>query len=652
MKKQWWLYALLIGGLFGLGFQSDTALATGSYCQIAGSSNLTFDGVNDFVNLGNQPSIQLSGDMAISAWVKLNAGTTGQYLGIAGKLNNAQGFSLVRHENNRFRFWIANGFSFTGLDSSTTYTDTDWHYVTAVLQNGSARLYVDGQLHSQGGSNLTIADSGQFAHIGRQYSNFSGRYFAGQIDDVRFYNRALNAGEVTAGMSSFPIIPDPGLAGYWNLNEGQGQIVYDLSGNNNQGYLGNNANVENSDPMWSPTGCVTQNTWYVSAFQGSDNNSGLSPQSPFATIQRGINASSNGDTVNVAPGIYVGSGNKNLDFGGREITVQSSNGPENTVIDCQGNGRGFVFQNGETHNAVVDGLTITNGNMDRAGGIYCFNSSPTIMNCIVKSNQGTLASGIYCRDNSDAMIIRCRVINNQGQYNGGIRIVRSHTQVLNCVIAGNTSTEGGAGVRCDYGPGNPVIENCTITDNTALGNGGGLWAGFGSNPTVKNSIIWDNVSNTQGQNVAVSTQSTLTINYSDVKGGQSGVYKIGDGQLIWGQGNITLDPLFANPGQGDYHLRSLGGRYVDVSSQWVVDNSHSPCIDAGDPASDVGDEPEPNGGRINMGAYGGTEKASLSHEGGGGGLDLPGDVNGDGQINLSDLFTLIDLWLSQYGNSI
>jgi L-ascorbate metabolism protein UlaG (beta-lactamase superfamily) len=63
---------------------------------------------------------------------------------------------------------------------------------------------------------------------------------------------------------------------------------------------------------------------------------------------------------------------------------------------------------------------------------------------------------------------------------------------------------------------------------------------------------------------------------------------------------------------GDYHLKSEAGRWDPVSESWIVDDVTSPCIDAGDPNSPVGDEPEPNGGIINMGAYGGTAEASKS----------------------------------------
>ena len=64
--------------------------------------------------------------------------------------------------------------------------------------------------------------------------------------------------------------------------------------------------------------------------------------------------------------------------------------------------------------------------------------------------------------------------------------------------------------------------------------------------------------------------------------------------------------------RGDYHLRSQAGRWEPVLG-WVKDSATSPSIDAGDPGSPIGQEPLPNGVRIDQGAYGGTTQASLSH---------------------------------------
>jgi hypothetical protein len=90
------------------------------------------------------------------------------------------------------------------------------------------------------------------------------------------------------------------------------------------------------------------------------------------------------------------------------------------------------------------------------------------------------------------------------------------------------------------------------------------------------------------------------VTYSNVQSGWSG------------DGNIDMDPLFADPNHGDFHLKSHGGRWDPISQSWFVDDISSPCIDAGSPYESIGLERFPNGDRVNMGAYGGTQEASLS----------------------------------------
>jgi hypothetical protein len=70
--------------------------------------------------------------------------------------------------------------------------------------------------------------------------------------------------------------------------------------------------------------------------------------------------------------------------------------------------------------------------------------------------------------------------------------------------------------------------------------------------------------------------------------------------------------LFVDPDNDDYHLRSERGRYWPEHDVWVLDKVTSPCIDGGDPTMDPSYEPMPNGGLLNMGAYGGTPYAGMS----------------------------------------
>jgi PKD repeat protein len=107
---------------------------------------------------------------------------------------------------------------------------------------------------------------------------------------------------------------------------------------------------------------------YVSDATGSDSNNGTTWELAKKTIQAGIDAASAGYTVMVGDGTYTGSGNYNLNFGGKDIAVRSLNGAEKCIIDCNSLGRGFSFETAVTSAAVVSGFTITSGIQSYQGG--------------------------------------------------------------------------------------------------------------------------------------------------------------------------------------------------------------------------------------------------------------------------------------------
>jgi len=139
----------------------------------------------------------------------------------------------------------------------------------------------------------------------------------------------------------------------------------------------------------------------------------------------------------------------------------------------------------------------------------------------------------------------------------------------------------------------------------------------GGTATVVNCVIWDcpqtitlaDSSNTE----IVDRGSHVTVSYSDIEGGRTAISVSGSqSTVVWGDGNIDGDPLFADAANADFHLCSQSGRWDPDEQAWVRDDSSSPCIDAGNPDDLIGEEPAPNGSRINMGAYGGTSQASKS----------------------------------------
>lgn len=163
--------------------------------------------------------------------------------------------------------------------------------------------------------------------------------------------------------------------------------------------------------------------------------------------------------------------------------------------------------------------------------------------------------------------------------------------------------------------GSPTIRNVTFADN-----GFGVAAYAGADPNISNCIFWGN----SGGDL-----HDCSVRFSCLQTIQPGV------------GNISEDPLFAAPDAGDYHLKSRRGRYQPASDRWVLDSETSPCIDAAHPGEDAGAERAPHGWRRNMGAYGGTNYASLSDH------RIPGDVNYDGLVNMLDVALVAENWLTQ-----
>ncbi len=152
----------------------------------------------------------------------------------------------------------------------------------------------------------------------------------------------------------------------------------------------------------------------------------------YTTIQEGINAAVDGDTVLVYPGTYY----ENINFNGKNITVASlyivteaDSFIHQTIID--GNQDGSVVQivSGEDENTLLCGFTIQNGSGSIlglffyvGGGIYVEDSNPIIKKCIIKENKAEMGGGIYCC-NSHITLSGVTITNNHATgWGGGIKL--------------------------------------------------------------------------------------------------------------------------------------------------------------------------------------------------------------------------------------
>jgi len=247
------------------------------------------------------------------------------------------------------------------------------------------------------------------------------------------------------------------------------------------------------------------------------------------TIQRAIDSARSGDVVEVAPDTYTGSENWDIDFRGKSITVRSTAGPAQTIIDLGGSGhRGFYFHTGEGPDSVLRGFTIKDGRIPGSeipsdnvswnsspshpigGGIYCEFSSPSIVDCVVSRCAAEVGGGIGCVY-SDPTIIDCTIEQcraggggaaESGGYGAGIGVIRdSNATMINCLIEDNTGYHDslGGGVYCWQGE--VFLAGCTVASNGASGDitGGGIYCGGSdSEVALRNCIISENTAEKGG----------------------------------------------------------------------------------------------------------------------------------------------------------
>ncbi len=292
------------------------------------------------------------------------------------------------------------------------------------------------------------------------------------------------------------------------------------------------------------------------------------------------------------------------------------------------------------------------------GALQDYNSESVITDCTFEGNHalgysGLGGAGVFTSGGTSHVVpqpvswgltfIRCRFIGNRasGLAGGGLYCGSCAPTLVHCLFAGNLAGQGGA---IYSNRSKPKLSNCTMTQNRALNIG--AICEKDSRAALDHCIVWGH------EGIALS--ESVQASYSDIEGG-------------WpGRGNIDVDPLFSCPGywecdlinrlvpdqevwvDGDYHLQSQGRRRNPGTEEWIQDEVTSPCIDAGDPEGPIGDEPFPNGGIANLGAYGGSAEASKSYFG-----DplcekhLAGDINGDCKVGLADLLIVILQWTEE-----
>ncbi len=241
------------------------------------------------------------------------------------------------------------------------------------------------------------------------------------------------------------------------------------------------------------------------------------------TIQDGINVAVDGDTVLVQPGTYVENINyngKNIVIGSLFLTTQDTTYISQTIIDGNYNGSVVTFESGENNNSILTGFTITNGYVSGnipynfGGGIYCYESNPSLENLSIMFNSVSEyggGGGIYCYGSSPSL--ENVTISNNSVYTfsvgGGLFCENySSPNLTNVVIMSNSARDGG-GIFCYES--NPSFMNVTLEFNTAIKSGGGIYCFNNSNLNLTNATIINNSSGRSGGGIYCEDNSSLNL---------------------------------------------------------------------------------------------------------------------------------------------
>ena len=295
------------------------------------------------------------------------------------------------------------------------------------------------------------------------------------------------------------------------------------------------------------------------------------------TIQGGIDASEDGDTVLVQPGSY----HHNINFEGKAITLGSLFLITGMEVFIDSTIIGWVtFDHEEDENSILIGFSIIYSyircegssptltylkirDFRQRGGIVLEDASPSISHVSVSGGRGEHIAGIYCMGDCEPVVSYTSLYDNMGW----------------CHI--------GCGIYCSGGC--LILDHVTIFGNFCYNNDDDRGCGMGIFDVSRSSqVILENcivMGGEQGLNIYA---GSIEVSYSNLEGGQEGITCR---ELNWGDGNIDVDPLFVDPDNGDFRLT-----WEDFP---VDDETRSPCIDSGNP-----DDPEePDGTRADMGAH-------------------------------------------------
>ncbi len=576
---------------------------------------LTFDGENDYVALANESAYDVTSRFTVEFWIKVNEWDRA-WQAIITKGDNT--WRVQREfETNYIRLDVGD----KSVSSTTEFNDGEWHHVVCEKYDYQLRIYVDGVVEdTEWYAPLMCPTNNEPVIIGEN-SGATGRFFNGQIDDIRFWNRARyhNTSSLPPDLWNHPPdLGDANLISYFSMDDDSDpNLLVDDKGTGN-GTIYGAQYVPSPLPVGLNCYGGTYSDPLVFEYDLIKVFDDIHTDDSF-TIEPGVTVEFHGYFGITVGGIWntfeaIGTEAEPIIFTVADTTGFSDIDDE---TDTAGGWKNLNILTGPGHNDIraIDHcifeyakasaiivndytkMSITNStfrnnySLGQAGAVFVDNNSmaqhesqTAIENCTFENNRaygfssGTADGGAIYINQNDVIIRNCIFDGNISSGAGGAVALNSQnyssyvflTEFYNNILINNSALNGGALAIYDYDDN--TFNNNIFKDNSAT-NGGGIYFDGTANLGLYNNIIMGNTADSGNQIYINSTDSDPSFEYSFIEGGFDDFEGSGAGSYSGTFANCSdRDPLFVGSGDHPYDISDV-----------------SPCINAGKPGTTAGD---------------------------------------------------------------
>ena len=263
-------------------------------------AHLDFDGIDDYVAIADDPILRMTNALTMEAWFRPESLSATDYLLV---INKEGEYEVGISPTGEIAWGLAN------TDPGWTWHDTgyavnlnEWHHVAVAYDNGTVNTYVNGNLVDTYFGSGSIGDQHPALNelrIGGRQNNPSGKFFDGQIEEVRIWNSARTQAEVQANLDARLTGAEIGLAGSWTFFDGSGTVASDQTAAGNDGIL-TDGGAGTAGPQWTEYS-VSANSSFITTVADGPLANDLSVDGDSLTVTSVNNTSTLG-TVTMNPG--------------------------------------------------------------------------------------------------------------------------------------------------------------------------------------------------------------------------------------------------------------------------------------------------------------------------------------------------------------